>query len=337
LLHHRFITFAEHKVVITIPLFTEEQIQAAKSIDLLVYLQTYEPDSIRRSGVNEYCLKKHDSLKMSNGKWFWHSQGFGGHSAYDYFTKVQRMRFTEAIQMLLETRGYSPIVNYRYKSPTPLRQESLILPEANGNNDIVYAYLQGRGLDRSVIKQCIESGSLYEAAKTHHCVFVGFDNGKPKFATIRATKTDIKQDIKNSDKRYGFAMLSSNAYCSTLVAMESPVDILSHISIFDRGGHKLDAHRLSLGGISSLALFNFLERHGTVRHLYLSLDNDKAGNEATDRIVKEMLNDKRYSHIRITKAPPPLGRGKDFNDTLLAIRQAQVNRSEVCRSCEAVF
>ena len=72
--------------MITFSLFTEEQIKTAKSIDLLTYLQTYEPDNLRRAG-KEYCLAEHDSLKISNGKWFWHSRGFGGYS-YGYESKM---------------------------------------------------------------------------------------------------------------------------------------------------------------------------------------------------------------------------------------------------------
>ena len=30
-----------------------------------------------------YCTAEHDSLKISNGKWYWWSRGFGGYSALD--------------------------------------------------------------------------------------------------------------------------------------------------------------------------------------------------------------------------------------------------------------
>ena len=79
------------KEVPIIPQLTEAQIQTARDIDLLSYLQTHAPHSIRKSGPNEYCLKAHDSLKISNGKWHWFSQGFGGHSALDYLIKVEGM------------------------------------------------------------------------------------------------------------------------------------------------------------------------------------------------------------------------------------------------------
>lgn len=48
-----------------------EKIKEAKQIDLLTYLQNYEPDELVKTGSNTYCTRTHDSLKISNGKWMW--------------------------------------------------------------------------------------------------------------------------------------------------------------------------------------------------------------------------------------------------------------------------
>ncbi|MCL1859240.1 MAG: DUF3991 and toprim domain-containing protein [Oscillospiraceae bacterium] len=235
------------------------------------------------------------------------------------------MDFKDAVQTLIDGQ-HKYIFAQNDRSPPKFPKEPLILPVANKNNDAVYAYLQGRGIDKSVIKCCIENGSLYEAAKTHHCVFVGFDGNKAKYACVRSTNGNIKQDIKNSDKRYGFVLPPKNAESCNLIILESAVDVLSHASIYEMNGQKWNGHRLSLGGISSLALTNFLERHTEINNIYLCLDNDKAGKEATDRIINELLADKRFSHIKITVAPPPLG--KDFNDTLKAIRKLNIQKAQ---------
>ena len=79
---------------------TKEQIARAKEWDLLSYLQTYEPQEIKRSGPNEYCTRTHDSLKISNGKWCWNSQGIGGRTALDYLIKVRGVAFTDAVETL---------------------------------------------------------------------------------------------------------------------------------------------------------------------------------------------------------------------------------------------
>ena len=45
--------------------FTPEDIQQAKQLDLLTYLQIYEPDQLVRVSSDTYCTKEHDSLKIS--------------------------------------------------------------------------------------------------------------------------------------------------------------------------------------------------------------------------------------------------------------------------------
>ena len=59
------------------PAVSDGQIQKAKSVDILSYLRTHEPESLRKSkgGNNEYYLADHDSLKISNGRFHWFSQG----------------------------------------------------------------------------------------------------------------------------------------------------------------------------------------------------------------------------------------------------------------------
>lgn len=54
--------------------------------------------------------------------------------------------------------------------------------------------------------------------------------------------------------------------------------------------------------------------------MYLCLDNDKPGKDATKRIVNELLENEKYSHISICIAPPPVEVGKDFNDVLMFMR-----------------
>ena len=61
--------------------FDPAVIEQARQIDLLSYLQRYEPSNLKRVAGNVYCTREHDSLKISNGKWYWWSRGFGGYSA----------------------------------------------------------------------------------------------------------------------------------------------------------------------------------------------------------------------------------------------------------------
>ena len=50
------------------PYVSPEDIQRAKEMDLLTYLQSYEPNELVKLSGGTYCTRQHDSLKISNGK-----------------------------------------------------------------------------------------------------------------------------------------------------------------------------------------------------------------------------------------------------------------------------
>ena len=52
------------------PYISKEDLEQARRIDLLTYLKACEPDELVSMGHEKYKLKSHDSLKLSNGKWF---------------------------------------------------------------------------------------------------------------------------------------------------------------------------------------------------------------------------------------------------------------------------
>ncbi|MCL1914178.1 MAG: DUF3991 and toprim domain-containing protein [Eubacteriaceae bacterium] len=321
------------------PKLTEEQISHARSVDLLSYLQAHEPNSVRKSKGNadEYYMVEHDSLKMSNGKWFRHSTQQGGYSALDFLIKVRGVHFIDAVQSL--TGGYV-LTDFKAAPmlPPPQKSKTFTLPKPNRNNDKAIAYLRGRGISKDAIYRCIKLGLLFESDK-HRCVFVGKDeDGKARFACERGITDDLKKDVYGSSKQYGFVIppKEPNGNGSTALALfESPVDAMAYASIQDLGQTGWDGYKLSLGGVSSAALHGFLERNPQITSIRLCLDNDNAGHDANDRITKELLGDKRYSHIRIETAPPPIG--KDYADTVLAIKQNFISKSTIDRPKEAAF
>ena len=82
------------------PIIPPETILQAKQMDLLTYLQNYEPGELIKLSGDAYCTKQHDSLKISNGKWYWFSRGIGGSSALDYLIKVQGYSFANAVKTI---------------------------------------------------------------------------------------------------------------------------------------------------------------------------------------------------------------------------------------------
>ena len=85
---HALLCYFHLKGAELMPYILPDLIAQVKQIDLLTYLQTYDPDELVSVGGNEYCTKSHDSLRISNNLWCWHSRGIGGKSALDYLIKV---------------------------------------------------------------------------------------------------------------------------------------------------------------------------------------------------------------------------------------------------------
>lgn len=87
------------------PFIPPEQLAHARKMDLLTYLRHCEPDELVSVGGNAYATKSHDSLKISNGEWYWWSRGVGGSSALDYLTTVRRLSLPDAVQRVLSAGG----------------------------------------------------------------------------------------------------------------------------------------------------------------------------------------------------------------------------------------
>ena len=329
-LHTRLIDLLIRRVSyeggVIIPRLTESQIEQAREVDLLSYLQTHAPHSIRKSGANEYCLVAHDSFKMSNGKWFWHSRGFGGASALDFLIKVEGMGFVGAVESLTGRTApiYQRAVLPQSRASPPKR--SFVLPDVNRNNDRVYAYLRGRGIGKEIIHRCIADGLLYESTRTHRCVFVGKDeNGVAKFACERGTRDQWKKDVTGSDKRFSFHLPPLDTRRDSLAVFEGAVDVLAHVEVCRLKESSWDGYRLSLGGTSPLALTSFLERHPQIKNLILCLDNDEAGIRATGRIIETLGREKGLQPLKISVCPPTVG--KDYGDVLIGLQQQNSSKS----------
>ena len=154
------------------PFIPPETIEKARQVDLLTYLKTCEPNELVHLSGNHYCTREHDSLKISNGKWYWFSRGFGGYNALDYLIKVKEVPFMEAVERITGQAAYQPQQSHL---PKPEKPKVLLLPQANPNTSRVHAYLRSRGIDSALIDFCIQTGRLYESTPHHNAVFVGLD------------------------------------------------------------------------------------------------------------------------------------------------------------------
>lgn len=296
---------------------TPEQITQAKELDLLTYLQRYDPHELVHVSGNTYCTREHDSLKISNGKWNWFSRGIGGKTALDYLIKVQGFSFTQAVEALAG-QNFSPLPHAPQAQPKKQEPRVLSLPQPSRCATHAVSYLHGRGIDYDVIDYCIQTGRVYESQKYHNVVFVGRDlKGQPRYAALRGIVGNFKGEATSSDKRYSFC-IAENPSANSVHLFESAIDLLSYATLLKMKGRdwRQDA-LLSLAGVFKqkkefvipLALNQYLQDHPGIKTLYLHLDNDEVGREAAAGIM-EGLGDK----YTVLDRPPPYG--KDVNDLL---------------------
>lgn len=301
------------------PYIEPEIIEQARKIDLLTYLQAFEPTELVRISPNCYSTRTHDSLKISNGKWMWWSQRIGGYNALDYLVKVKGVSFVEAVETLMGKAAVMPTLTV--SKPKVDVPKVLLLPDKSASTDRITEYLFGRGIDYAIIEQCISKGLIFESLPYHNIVFVGYDKGKkPRYASFRATNSSrIMGDCSGSDKHYSFRI--ANGKSDELHLFECAIDLLSYATLEKMSGRDWQSHELvSLAGVYMpkqkiedstipMALSQFLLDAPNIKRIVLHLDNDAAGRGAT-RALQAILP-KQYEVI-----DEPPAQGKDYNDML---------------------
>lgn len=319
------------------PSVTKEQIDAAKQMTALEFLQRYRPEELERAGSpGEFQLKSHDSFKIrgSDSVWHWKSRDIGGKSALDYLVYVEGVRFVDAVERLCsESPSFRPVSLLQARE-----KKDFVLPPAAPDNAKLFAYLQGRGISREVIEECVRQKILYESEPYHNAVFVGRDeNGTARYAFLRGTYPKgkpFRMERPGSDKRYGFC-LPPAAPSQRVAVYEAAIDLLAHKTL--EGTH--DKYRLSLGGIYAPkegmaaragklppALDAFLARHPEVREIEVCTDNDHAGRWAAQHM--EQVYRDRYN---VTLNLPDV-EGRDWADIAQQHRNGRAVRQRAALS-----
>lgn len=302
------------------PYIAPEIVAEARQVDLLTYLKNYEPNELIEVCRNTYVTREHDSLKISNGLWYWFSKGVGGKSAIDYLMKVKNLSFVNAVQAVMGNIKIQAPVNYAQQQKNYERK--LKVPTKAMNNDRVINYLLSRGIDKEIIKYCIENKLVYQEEKTNNVVFVGYDNNNvPAYAFCRATNEQrFMREATGSNKRYSFKIKSEQKN-NIVHLFESSIDLLSYATFLNLANRNWRAENLlSLGGIYSskydvektkvpVSLTEFLEKNSNINEIHLHLDNDLAGRNAS-AFFQQVLS-KKYKVFNHTI---PLG--KDMNEYL---------------------
>ncbi|MCL2860108.1 MAG: DUF3991 and toprim domain-containing protein [Oscillospiraceae bacterium] len=305
--------------------YSSEQILKAKSIDLLTYLQENEPHELVHINGNNYTTKTHDSLKISNGKWNWFSQGIGGKTAINYLTEVRGYTFLEAMDIM--TKNANIISKTDTVKSKKITAKNLILPIKADNNFKIIQYLKSRGIDSEVINYCIDKGLIYQEKDTNNVVFIGYDNNKnPHYVGLRGiTEKRFMKEATGSKKEYSFRLESATKN-NTVHIFESSIDLLSYATILkSKNRNWKEENLLSLAGIYQpqkvignskipKAIEIFLSQNPHIKCIILHLDRDVAGRNSA--IALQTVISKKYTVI---DSPPTIG--KDVNEYLCSTKK----------------
>lgn len=313
------------------PYIPPEIVEKAKEMDVLTYLQNYEPNELVKVGNGTYSTKTHDSIRISNGLWNWFSRGVGGKNAVSYLMKVKNYSFLDAIQTIIGNVSVKQPVIYREEKK---EKTEFVLPLKSINSERAKRYLVKRGIDLEIINECINSGLIYESEPNHNVVFLGTDEEKKyKYAFFRGTNdTRFMGESKGSDKAYTFRLLSNNE-SERVHLFESAIDLLSYATLLKMKNIDWKSENMiSLGGVNKpseeqevndkipIAIIKFLENNSNIKQIYLHFDNDEIGEKASKALMEKLSN--KYEVI---DNRPPVG--KDCNDYLKYVLDFQnINR-----------
>ena len=290
-----------------------ERVEQAASVTLLDYLKSRDPVSLVDLGGGNWCLKQHDSLKMSNGKWYWFSRGYGGHSALDFLIKAEGMTLPQAVGELTGAETEKQFIGVQEKE-----KKDLVLPEASSDCSQAAAYLRKRGISSRLISYCIDNGLLYQSKEFRNVVFVGKDREDvPRFAAVRSIYGPYRGDVKGSDKRFSFR-IKGEGQITELHIFEAAIDLLSWLTLMEYRGEDTQGKMfLSLSGVSGTgkklpaALQEALDEEKSIRTAVTHLDRDEAGKRAVQNIMETL-----GGTLEVRDEPPDTG--KDVNDMLMA-------------------
>lgn len=289
--------------------FSEQQKALANSINLVDYLRA-NGETLIKSG-REFRWQRYTSVTVKDNKWYKHKSQEGGYPIkfleefYGYF-------YQDAMELLL---------SYAHDTGTQINEDHqekkevkpFQLPPRYTDMKKAYAYLlKTRLIDQEILGFFIDQRLIYEDAEYHNVVFVGADaEGIARHAHKKSTYTrgdhSYRGNADGSDPCYSFNYRGSNG---NLFVFESPIDMLSYISLVER--HWQENSYVALCGLGMQAMDTMLKENPHVRCIILGADHDIAGSEGVERMI-DHLEGSGYDNILIRQP-----RYKDFNEDLKA-------------------
>ena len=299
--------------------FTDEQKQQAASVDLESLLRS-RGEKLIRSGHDKRLASDH-SITINGSRWYDHAAQRGG-NAISFVRTFYGQSYPEAMRTLLGDDLTSPLP-MSYKVPEP--PKPFVLPAESTSMSRVFAYLiKQRHIDRGIITHFARQGELYEDSQYHNAVFVGKDeNGTARHAHKRSTNSYTKafrQNVEGGDPRYSFHHTGTDG---RLFVFEAPIDMLSYITLHPEEWE--ESSYVACCGVSIQPVLKMLELMPTADTVFLCLDNDEAGQAASERMAQELESQR----LQVERLLPDL---KDWNEDLVEADQKESEGPSLCQT-----
>ena len=290
--------------------FTEAQKLAARETDLVAFLQR-RGEELKRSGSEYEWRDGAQKVTIRGNVWFHQYERVGG-DAIDFVRRFYGMDYPQAVELLLDGHaGFERPTQHAAIQQKPTKE--FILPKRNNTMHRVYAYLlQHRGIDREVLNAFVRERMIYESAGHHNAVFVGYDqDGIARHAHKRGTnsQSSYKGNQDGSRPEFSFHWCGQS---NRLYFFEAPIDLLSFISLNKTNWQE---HSYAAAcGVSDHVLWQMMKDNPDINHVCLCLDNDEAGQTASQRIAAKLNARGITNEVLIPTR-------KDWNEDILHSRE----------------
>lgn len=274
------------------------QIQTAKKVDLVSFLQANYPNLIvYDSKSKRYLHRDHDSCVIVNVGFYRFSNGQRG-DQIQFLEDFCGKTFQDAVMELCRYAGTDNSEMISKKAEMPEIKKGFTIPEAtSGMYKNVWSFLvYKRGLPKIIIEKLFSDRKLYQAKEYNNCVFIA-DN----YAEVVGT-TDIKfKHIVPGSACDGY-WCTGDEHAETVYICESAIDAISLMVLMKKYLPETKAAYTSMGGLKDKAVATLKEKY---KNVILAVDNDER--------AKEYL--KKYpDELKII--PPEIEGIKDWNDLL---------------------
>ena len=282
--------------------FSPEQKEIAQRTDLVELLRS-QGETLKPSGSEFEWKYQGQKVTVRRNLWYHQYEQLGG-DAVAFVRKFLGKSYMEAMEYLLRYNGI-PLPEIRSGE----ERKGFELPAANQNMNRVFAYLvTQRGISREVVYAFVHKRMIYESAKHHNVVFVGYDpEGNPRHAHKRSTAKEgsFKSNAAGGQPEYSFHWHGTG---DKLFLFEAPIDMLSYITLHPEGWRQ-NSYAASCS-VSDRVLFQMLRDNPGLQLVYICFDSDEPGQSAAQRISDKLF-------LRGVKSEILVPARKDWNEDLL--------------------